>query len=225
MSKGFYFACILLMMLAASCGYQFGQGSITDNYKTICVPIVEGDRTGEFTNILIKQISHSGALTYARDGGDLILSVVIYECPEENIGFAYDTKNQHDNKKHNENEQNQENIETQNATKNKTDNEKNSSKKNNCPCEKLSHDIIPIETRATLAAEVTLMSSSGTTLLGPVRIYASVDFDHDYYFSPHHINVTSLGQLTDIYSARDAVKTPLFRALAEKITQYITQSW
>ena len=91
---------------------------------------------------------------------------------------------------------------------------------------KLTKDIIPTETRIISVVEVAVIESvSGCTVLGPVRLSASVDFDHDYYFSRDEVNVFSLGQLIDIDEAYDAVQTPLYQALAEKIVAYITQSW
>jgi hypothetical protein len=90
----------------------------------------------------------------------------------------------------------------------------------------LTKDIIPIETRITIVVEVSLTeTASCTTLLGPVKLSASVDYDHDYYSSRDGINIFSLGQLSDLDAAYDAVKVPLNRAIAEKIIDYITQSW
>lgn len=193
------------LLFSLSCGYQFGQGSLPSKYQTISVPYVEGDISGELTAILIKQISRSGSFRYVSDNGDLILYVTLCDCSEENIGFSYDTKKNKDDK-----------------------HRRKDGKKDNSGCNKrdFNHSIIPIESRATIIAEVTVVDcSSGCTVLGPAKLIASVDFDHDYYYSPNKINVFSLGQLTDVDEARDAVLTPLYRALAEKITEYIIHSW
>jgi len=90
----------------------------------------------------------------------------------------------------------------------------------------LTKDIIPTETRITIFVEVWVTeAASCTTLLGPVRLSASVDYDHDYYSSRDGVNVFSLGQLSDLEAAYDAVQIPLNRAIAEKIVDYISQSW
>jgi len=82
--------------------------------------------------------------------------------------------------------------------------------------------IIPVETRASLAARVELWEPcSGNLMLGPVIIKASIDFDHDYYSSRHGVNIFSLGQLTDIDTAEDTVRKPLNDLLAEKIADYL----
>lgn len=87
-------------------------------------------------------------------------------------------------------------------------------------------DIIPTETRLIALAEVSVMEAcSGVIVLGPVRLTASVDFDHDYYFSRDGVNTFSLGQLSDIDAALDAVRRPLNEALARKIVDYVADSW
>lgn len=91
---------------------------------------------------------------------------------------------------------------------------------------KLQKSIIPTETRIQAVAEVTVYEAgSCCALLGPVRIQATVDFDHDYYNSRDGINIFSLGQLSDYDEAYDAVKVPLSEALAKKIVDYVNDSW
>lgn len=91
---------------------------------------------------------------------------------------------------------------------------------------KLISSIIPNETRLTAWAEVAVIeAASGGIVLGPARLSAEVDFDHDYYSSPHAINVFSLGQLTDYDEAYDAAERPLNRRLAQKIVDYINDGW
>lgn len=90
----------------------------------------------------------------------------------------------------------------------------------------LKKDIIPTETRITAQAEVSLVeAASGSTLLGPARLSASVEFDHDFYASRHASNIFSLGQLVDYDAAYDAVYRPLNRALAHKIVDFVNDSW
>lgn len=86
--------------------------------------------------------------------------------------------------------------------------------------------LIPTETRLSGIAEVTVLdSSTNQILLGPTCVKASVDFDHDYYSSRNAINIFSLGQLSDIDAGQEAAMDPLNRRLAEKITDYIINSW
>lgn len=91
---------------------------------------------------------------------------------------------------------------------------------------KRTDDVIPTESRVIATVEVSV-TERGTCrlLLGPARITASVDYDHDYYFSRNGVNVFSLGQLIDIDSAYDAVQTPLHELLARKIVDFVNQSW
>lgn len=90
----------------------------------------------------------------------------------------------------------------------------------------LTDDIIPTETRMTILVEVSVTDAASCyTVLGPVQLSASVDYDHDYYSSRDGVNIFSLGQLSDLDEAYDAAQTPLNRAIARKIVDYITQSW
>lgn len=90
---------------------------------------------------------------------------------------------------------------------------------------KLKDRIVPDETRISALAEVTVTeTASGSLLLGPVRVSADVEFDHDYY-SSGHVNVFSLGQLTDIDEAHNAVQRPLNQQLAQKIVDYLNDNW
>lgn len=91
---------------------------------------------------------------------------------------------------------------------------------------RLRDTIIPVETRLVAVVDVSVVDAcSGKTVLGPVRLSASVDFDHDYYSSRNEVNVFSLGQLSDFDAAMDAAYTPLNDLLAQKIVNYIIDSW
>lgn len=90
----------------------------------------------------------------------------------------------------------------------------------------LKKSIIPTETRMKAIAEVLVIESgSGETIRGPTQITASTEFDHTYYATRDEINIFSLGQLNDLDAARDAVKQPLNRHLAERIVDFIINSW
>ena len=86
----------------------------------------------------------------------------------------------------------------------------------------LKHYIIPVEMREGILVEVQVIAAcSGEVLLGPNRLYADIDYDHDYYSIRDMVNEFSLGQLTDIDSAEDAAKTPLYQKLAEKVVSWL----
>jgi hypothetical protein len=90
----------------------------------------------------------------------------------------------------------------------------------------LKRSIIPTETRFTVFVEVLLIESgTGQIIRGPTSITASTDFDHTYYTTRDEINIFSLGQLTDIDTARDAAMHPLNRHLAKRIVDYVMNSW
>ncbi len=86
--------------------------------------------------------------------------------------------------------------------------------------------IVPAETRIFTIADIEVIEAVNCCrILGPVRIRASVDFDHDYYDSRGGINVFSLGQFSDYDEAYDAAKNPLSEALAKKIVDYVNNTW
>jgi hypothetical protein len=88
----------------------------------------------------------------------------------------------------------------------------------------LTRTVIPTELRYSVLVEITVRDAFGCDVVGPVRISANTDLDHDYYFTEHGVNEFSLGQLTDIDGARDAMVVPLNRKLAEKIVDYVSNS-
>lgn len=178
-----YVVCALFL---SACGYQFKQGSSSSYPKTISIPFVEGDKTGDFTAALIQAFSTSGFFEYRQYGGSLTLKVELLDFRDENIGFRYDRNQQGE----------------------------------------LTKTLIPTESRLCVLSEVAVVdSSTGCILAGPARISANAEFDHDYYFSRDGVNVFSLGQLTDVDSARDAVYQPLNKILAQKIVDFVSNSW
>lgn len=91
---------------------------------------------------------------------------------------------------------------------------------------KLKKSIIPTETRLNAIAEVLLIEGGTNQVVrGPTRVVASAEFGHTYYATRDEINIFSLGQLNDIDAAREAVMYPLNRHLAERIVDYIINSW
>lgn len=86
--------------------------------------------------------------------------------------------------------------------------------------------IIPTETRSFMMVEVELRCAfSEVAVREPVKILASMDYDHDYYTIRHGVNIFSLGQLTDVDSAEEAALVPLERKMAEKIVDYVVYGW
>jgi len=92
--------------------------------------------------------------------------------------------------------------------------------------DKIKHSIIPSESRYIAIAEVTLIDTCKNEVIrGPTRITAKLDFDYDYYKVQHGANVFSLGQVSDVDSARDAARYPLDSKLADLIVEYVVSSW
>ena len=181
-----FIAIFLLSASLSSCHYHFGHGELSERYSTLSVPYIEGDRDGDLTTEVIKQITTSGSFSYLSTGADLLLTVKIDDYDSQNIGYRYDRKKEG----------------------------------------KIKKDLIPTETRVKVLAVVTLKdAATGQIVRGPTTLIADNDFDHDFYFSRHAENVYSLGQLNDIDAAEDAVMRPLNKKLAEKIVDYVTNSW
>lgn len=86
----------------------------------------------------------------------------------------------------------------------------------------IKRSIVPTETRVFATVEIQLIDVvTGCVVCGPACVGAWYDFDHDYYSSRNGINIFSLGQLTDIESAREAALPPLYRNLARNILEYL----
>lgn len=84
--------------------------------------------------------------------------------------------------------------------------------------------LIPAESRWSMLAEVTVTDKqTGRQVIGPSRISASYDFDHDWYATLEGVNIFSLGQITDYADAKDQVITPLYQKLAQKIVDLLIQ--
>lgn len=86
--------------------------------------------------------------------------------------------------------------------------------------------LVPSETRRFMRVEIVLIDAcQGCTVAGPDVLQISVDFDHEFNSSRDGVNVFSLGQVTDIDEAIDAANTPLNRAMARKIVNYLMSAW
>lgn len=90
----------------------------------------------------------------------------------------------------------------------------------------IAETLVPSETRRFITVEVTLVDACrGCVILGPSRIQAYTDFDHEFNSSRDAVNVFSLGQVTEIDGAIDAAARPLNRAMAIKIVNFISNAW
>jgi hypothetical protein len=82
----FLFLCIVLF---TACGYRVGRGGSLVSYSTVCIPYVQGDDTGLFTDAIIHTVVAKTNLNYCSQGADLTLKVCLLQPINENIGFAY----------------------------------------------------------------------------------------------------------------------------------------
>lgn len=90
----------------------------------------------------------------------------------------------------------------------------------------LTNTLVPIENRYTITVEIRLIEcETGCTLLGPVRLASSIDYDHEYYSSQEGVEIDSLGQLTSIETARDTIFDVASKRVAEKIVDYLYSAW
>ena len=92
------------------------------------------------------------------------------------------------------------------------------------------------ENRRTLTAQVSLVDTiTEEVIVGPVNVKASTDYDYIDVNSLKTVSFIneqgkrektitfSLGQLDSIEGAQDAALTPIYRQLAQKITQVLNR--
>jgi hypothetical protein len=97
------------------------------------------------------------------------------------------------------------------------------------------HRLVPVGTRRTIVAHVTLLNGlTNEIMMEPVAVKADADYDYvDYNSIRDLLTITpmgpqktirfSLGQLDAIEGAQDDVSAPLYRRLAEKIVEGVLQ--
>ena len=104
---------------------------------------------------------------------------------------------------------------------------------------KVKKNLMPVEGRRTISAEVTLVNTSTDEIeIGPVIVTADADYDYINSDDVDEISFTnsqnkpqstisfSLGQLDSIEGAQDDVSIPLYRHLSQKIVDgIISQKW
>ncbi len=99
---------------------------------------------------------------------------------------------------------------------------------------KVEHNLIAVENRRTITADVTLIDTlSEKILLGPISVVAWADYDYSDVNSLRQLSFFpkpgkrvsvfdfSMGQLDSVEGAQDDAITPLYRELARKIVDAI----
>jgi len=81
------FSFFIFVALLTGCGYHFED---QDERLSLSIPYVRGDNEGQLTNELIRQFAYSGGYTYVKDGGNLLLKVLIIGDGTEKVGYRYD---------------------------------------------------------------------------------------------------------------------------------------
>ncbi len=89
-----------------------------------------------------------------------------------------------------------------------------------------SKTIIPVESRGRYLVEFSLVEScSGCVVLGPIRVAGSVEYDHEFDEGTEQLNELSVGQVSDVEAARDAVPQLVGKVLAQRIVDYLRGAW
>jgi hypothetical protein len=185
----------LLALSFTSCGYHT---TASDDKTTISIPYVEGDAQGQLTAELIRQLANSDLYDFVKKDGDLVLKVILVGDRNEIVGFQYDL----------------------------------TAKKG-----KIERNLMAQENRRSLTAQVTLTrGSTEEVVAGPFNISTSTDYDYIDVNSLKEVSFInaqgkrektisfSLGQLDSIEGAQDAVLSPLYRQLAQKIALALQRS-
>ncbi len=86
--------------------------------------------------------------------------------------------------------------------------------------------VIPIESRRKIVAEFSLIEcATGAVVVGPERVSAQVEYDHEFDSGSDSLNQFSLGQVTDVEAARQTIPRRTGEALATKIVDYLCSAW
>lgn len=86
--------------------------------------------------------------------------------------------------------------------------------------------IVSNEARTFLKARVTVIDCvTGTCVLGPFEVGTWIDFDYEPDLGNVDAHAFSLGQLEMFDLAEDAALRPLYQLLAQKIVDYVVNSW
>ncbi len=90
----------------------------------------------------------------------------------------------------------------------------------------VSNIVVSNEARLQLTARVTVVDRcTGQCVLGPMEITRFIDYDFEPDLGNVDVHAFSLGQLEMHNLAQDAAFYPLYTLLAEKIVDYVNNSW
>lgn len=86
--------------------------------------------------------------------------------------------------------------------------------------------LVSNEARLTLTARISLIErATGNCILGPLNLSSWIDYDFEPDLSNVDSHAFALGQLEMHNLAQDAAFHPLYHLLAEKIVDYVNNSW
>ena len=93
------FSFLLSLLLFSSCAWRLDPSLQTEETRTISIPYVQGDKTGELTAKLIQAIDCTSGLQFSQDQGELTLKVKLLDKTYDNIGFRFDHRELHKHKR------------------------------------------------------------------------------------------------------------------------------
>lgn len=179
---------LLSLLSLSSCGYSTYQ---PDDKTTISIPYIQGDREGQLTAELTRQLTASGLYEIVSSQGDLVLHVSLIGDQNDIVGFRYDRSEE--SGKLEKNLMATENRRLLSATVTVSQLGKDAPLTGPFTITGSGeYDYIDVSTLRELA----FVSSSG-------KLEKAIDF--------------SLGQLDSVEGAQDAVLTPAYSQLAKKI--------
>ena len=191
------FKNLVLSLLLVSCEYRWHPDYPNDFKPTVSIPYVTGDENGFLTAEVAEALSRSGLVDVVSSNADYRLEISIVSCSIETVGYRVDPQ--------------------------KVDGE-------------IRHNLVATEGRKNLTIEASLFEGC-ELVYGPYCI--SGDGDYDYvdgdsiqdltFVNPAGQLITvlpfSLGQLEPNESAQEAVTTPIYSQLAQKIVDAIFSEW
>lgn len=164
--------------------------------ETLSIPYFKGDTDGKLTDTVIRALSASGNFAYADRGGHLLLEGKVISDSSEHIGYQFD----------------RDPISGQRI-----------------------HRLVPNEGRREITVEITLKNTrTQKVLYGPTKVsaYGDYDFvDSDSLRDTSFINMGgtresslffSMGQLDSVDGAKATSLDPIYRHLALKIVEGIS---
>ena len=190
---------LFLLMLTTGCGYHWTPDFPNGEKPTISIAYAKGDDDGTLTSELIRTITASGIANVGTQDADFRLQIVTMNNQNQTVGYRRDKQK---------------------------------------VAGKISKNIVACEGRRTLSAEITLFEGTSDKIkMGPCIITTDTDYDYvdgdsieDLAFLnsdgiPTTVLPFSLGQLESIESAQEAATKPLYRKLAQEITNTLFAIW